>query len=50
MFGALLKLDVEEALGTRGVTRAASSVEARSVVDGGSVVRAAYSVTPTGVV
>ena len=41
MFGALLKLDVEEALGARVVTEAAGSVRAGRVVDGGSVSRAA---------
>jgi len=34
LFGALLKLDVEEALGVRGVMGAAGSVRAGSVVGG----------------
>ena len=50
LFGALLKLDVEEALGAGGVTGAASSVGAGSVVGGSSVVRAACSVALTEVV
>jgi len=50
LFGALLKLDVEEALGARGVTGAAGSVGAGSVVGGCLVVRAACSVTLSEVV
>ena len=45
---ALLKLDVEEALGAGGVTGAAGSVGAGSVVDGGSVARAACSGATAG--
>jgi len=40
LFGALLKLDIEEALGAGGVTGAAGSVGAGSMVGGCSVVRA----------
>ena len=50
LFGALLKLDVEEALGAGGVTGAAGSVGAGSVVGGCSVVRAACAVALTEVV
>jgi len=50
LFGALLKVDVEEALCAGGVTGAAGSVGAGSVVGGCSVVRAACSVALTEVV
>jgi len=50
LFGALLKLDVEEALGAGGVTGAAGSVGAGTMVGGCSVVRAACSVSLTEVV
>jgi len=50
LFGALPKLDVEEALGAGDVIGAAGSVGARSVVGGCSVVRAACSVALTEVV
>jgi len=50
LFGVLLKLDVEEALGAGGVTGAAGSVWAGSVVGGCLVVRAACSVALTEVV
>jgi len=49
LFGALLKLDVEEALGARGVTGAAGSVGAGIVVGGPSVVQGACSVALTKV-
>ena len=45
---ALLKLDVEEALGTGGVTGTAGSVGAGSVVVGGSVGRVACSGATAG--
>ena len=48
MFGAVLKLDVEEALGAGVVTGAAGSVGAGSVVNGGSVARAACSGATAG--
>ena len=41
LFGALLKLDVEEALGPGGVTGAAGSVGTGSIVHGGLVALAA---------
>ena len=50
LFGTLLKLDVEEALGAGGVTGAAGSVGPGGVVGGCSVVRAACSVALTEVV
>jgi len=50
LFVALLKLEVEEALGAWGVTAAAGSVGAGSVVGGCSVVQGACSVALTGVV
>jgi len=50
LFGALLKLDVEEALGPGGVMGGAGSVGAETVVGGNSVVRAACSVALTRVV
>jgi len=50
LFGALLKLEVEECLGTGGVTGAAGSVGAGGMVGGCSVVRVAYSVALTEVV
>ena len=48
LFVVLLKLEVEEALGAWGVTGAAGSVGAGSVVDGGSVARAACSGATVG--
>jgi len=50
LFGALLKLDVEEALGAGGVTGAAGPVGAGSVVGACLVVRAASSFALTEVV
>ena len=47
LFGALIELDVEEAMGAGGVTGAAGSVGAGSMVGGCSVVRAACSVALT---
>jgi len=50
LFGALLKLDVEQARGAGCVKGDAGSVRAWSVVGGCSVVRAALSVAGTEVV
>jgi len=49
LFGALLELEVEEARSAGGVTGAAGSVGAGSVVGGCSVGRATCSVALTGV-
>ena len=48
MFVALLKLDGEEALGAGGVTGAAGSVGAGSVVDGSSVAQTPCSGATAG--